>query len=326
MSKKPRTQKAIRGLFKPQLNFNEKPDNSWIPFIPKLDKATGKPNALTPLPNYEPLIETVRANWTDFAPWKQDNNEKNNNISFVHPYEYEIKKFQYLPAQLSECQEKLYLPLSDTPCQWIDELSELEKLAKRLDDVHEFAVDLEAHSTRSYQGFTCLMQISSRTEDFLIDTLILRDELSILNNVFTNPKVVKIFHGADWDIEWLQKDFGIYIVNMFDTHQAAKELHLPTLSLAYLLKTYCNIDASKQYQLAELLPKDIQGIRTSCKFVPELVEKNLEEIHRLLIQAIQNPLSEFPDDESVQNKRAISSSDTPISIDSTKRTKLIPDS
>jgi exosome complex exonuclease RRP6 len=38
---------------------------------------------------------------------------------------------------------------------------------------------------------------------------------------------------------------------MFDTHQAAKELHLPTLSLAYLLKTFCNIDASKQYQLAD---------------------------------------------------------------------------
>ncbi len=111
------------------------------------------------------------------------------------------------------------------------------------------------------------MQISSRTEDFLIDTLILRDELSILNNVFTNPKIVKVnfgvfvlfhwiyilkvFHGADWDIEWLQKDFGIYIVNMFDTHQAAKELNFPALSLAYLLKTYCNIDANKQYQLAD---------------------------------------------------------------------------
>ena len=36
------------------------------------------------------------------------------------------------------------------------------------------------------------MQISSRTEDFLIDTLTLRDELSILNNVLTNPKVVKV--------------------------------------------------------------------------------------------------------------------------------------
>jgi len=30
------------------------------------------------------------------------------------------------------------------------------------------------------------MQISSRTEDFLIDTIALRDELNILNNIFTN--------------------------------------------------------------------------------------------------------------------------------------------
>ena len=38
------------------------------------------------------------------------------------------------------------------------------------------------------------MQISSRTEDFLIDTLVLRDELSILNNVFTNPNVLKVIY------------------------------------------------------------------------------------------------------------------------------------
>jgi exosome complex exonuclease RRP6 len=36
------------------------------------------------------------------------------------------------------------------------------------------------------------MQISSRTEDFLIDTLALRDELNILNNIFTNPNIVKV--------------------------------------------------------------------------------------------------------------------------------------
>lgn len=36
------------------------------------------------------------------------------------------------------------------------------------------------------------MQISSRTEDFLIDTIALRDQLNILNNVFTNPNVVKV--------------------------------------------------------------------------------------------------------------------------------------
>ena len=35
--------------------------------------------------------------------------------------------------------------------------------------------------------------------------------------VFTDPKVTKVLHGADMDILWLQRDFGLYVVNMFDT-------------------------------------------------------------------------------------------------------------
>ncbi|CAF4367933.1 unnamed protein product [Rotaria magnacalcarata] len=61
-----------------------------------------------------------------------------------------------------------------------------------IENQSELAIDLEHHSYRSYQGFTCLMQISSRTEDFLIDTIALRDELHILNNIFTNPNIVKV--------------------------------------------------------------------------------------------------------------------------------------
>jgi cation-transporting P-type ATPase D len=29
--------------------------------------------------------------------------------------------------------------------------------------------------------------------------------------------VLQIFHGADNDVLWLQRDFHIYVVNMFDT-------------------------------------------------------------------------------------------------------------
>lgn len=95
------------------------------------------------------------------------------------------------------------------------------------------------------------MQISTREKDYIIDTLTLREDLHILNEVFTNPDVVKIFHGADSDIEWLQRDLSLYIVNMFDSHQAAKRLGLARLSLAYLLKHYCKVEADKTFQLAD---------------------------------------------------------------------------
>lgn len=53
------------------------------------------------------------------------------------------------------------------------------------------------------------------------------------------------------DIGWLMRDFGLYIVNMFDTGQAARTLSEERFSLAYLLKKHCDVNAQKQYQLAD---------------------------------------------------------------------------
>lgn len=53
------------------------------------------------------------------------------------------------------------------------------------------------------------------------------------------------------DVGWLQRDFGIYVVNMFDTGQAARVLNYGKYSLAFLLKKFCDVTANKQYQLAD---------------------------------------------------------------------------
>lgn len=53
------------------------------------------------------------------------------------------------------------------------------------------------------------------------------------------------------DIVWLQRDLGLYIVGLFDTHYAARALGYPGASLAFLLKKFANVDAQKQYQMAD---------------------------------------------------------------------------
>ena len=68
---------------------------------------------------------------------------------------------------------------------------------------------------------------------------------------YKDPGSFQVFHGADSDVEWLQRDFGLYVVNMFDTGQAARVLGLARFSLAHLLKHYCQVEADKQYQLAD---------------------------------------------------------------------------
>ena len=39
-----------------------------------------------------------------------------------------------------------------------------------------------------------------------------------------DPAIVKVLHGANMDIHWLQRDLGLYVVNLFDTGQAARAL------------------------------------------------------------------------------------------------------
>jgi exosome complex exonuclease RRP6 len=80
----------------------------------------------------------------------------------------------------------------DTPFTWVASSQDLHSMLAKLRKVPEIAVDLEHHSYRSFAGFLCLMQISTREEDWIIDTLSLREELTDLNEIFTDPKIVKV--------------------------------------------------------------------------------------------------------------------------------------
>ena len=53
------------------------------------------------------------------------------------------------------------------------------------------------------------------------------------------------------DIIWLQRDLGLYIVCLFDTHYACDALNYPGKGLAFLLKKFCDFDADKKYQMAD---------------------------------------------------------------------------
>ncbi|GAX83766.1 hypothetical protein CEUSTIGMA_g11191.t1 [Chlamydomonas eustigma] len=170
----------------------------------------------------------------------------------VHPLEQKLNNLHYKDWQL---QAKDSIPprcLEETPLTFVDTVSSLKQMVLELEGCAHIAIDLENHSFRSFQGFTCLMQLSSRERDYVIDTLALRDELGNgLAELFEDPDVVKVLHGADRDIEWLQRDFGLYVVNMFDTGQAARVLSLSSFSLAFLLEHFCGFKADKRYQLAD---------------------------------------------------------------------------
>eukprot|EP00262_Sarcandra_glabra_P006411 TRINITY_DN18691_c0_g1_i1.p1 TRINITY_DN18691_c0_g1~~TRINITY_DN18691_c0_g1_i1.p1 ORF type:complete len:729 (-),score=148.11 TRINITY_DN18691_c0_g1_i1:140-2080(-) len=89
-------------------------------------------------------------------------------------------------------------------------------------------------------------------EDFVVDTLKLRAHIGPhLREAFKDPSKKKVMHGADRDIIWLQRDFSIYVCNLFDTGQASRVLQLERNSLEYLLLHFCGVTANKEYQNAD---------------------------------------------------------------------------
>ena len=83
-------------------------------------------------------------------------------------------------------------PFDSTTYKWVNSQADLTSIVDDLRKAKEIAVDLEHHSYRSYAGFLCLMQISTREQDWIIDLLALREEMEVLNELFTDPKIVKV--------------------------------------------------------------------------------------------------------------------------------------
>eukprot|EP00163_Fabomonas_tropica_P020027 TRINITY_DN351_c0_g1_i1.p1 TRINITY_DN351_c0_g1~~TRINITY_DN351_c0_g1_i1.p1 ORF type:complete len:909 (+),score=249.30 TRINITY_DN351_c0_g1_i1:264-2729(+) len=195
------------------------------------------------------------------------------NFTYGHPFEGDIQALETPASLLSPCQEQLYQVFSETPCTFVDTVEALKAMVAVLERCSEIAIDLEQHAFRSFQGFVCLMQISTRSEDFLVDTLVVRHAMDLLAPVFTNPDIIKVLHGSNSDVLWLQRDFGLYLVNLFDTGQAARVLEFPSYSLAYLLKYYCSVEADKKYQLADWRMRPLPA---------EMVRYAREDTHYLL--------------------------------------------
>lgn len=100
-------------------------------------------------------------------------------------------------------------------------------------------------------------------------------------------------HGANHDVEWLQRDFSVYVVNLFDTgqvrllpasprtarsprpppSQAARLLTYPSFSLAYLLEHHCGVHPDKSNQRADWRIRPLP---------PDMLKYAREDTHYLL--------------------------------------------
>ncbi len=115
-------------------------------------------------------------------------------LRYRHPYETEIIGADYPPTARVRNEPVKYQPFDETAATYIDTLEGLREMLAEIKKAKEIAIDLEHHDTRSYGGLVCLMQISTREKDWIVDTLQpWRDDLQMLNEVLTDPSILKVW-------------------------------------------------------------------------------------------------------------------------------------
>ena len=164
----------------------------------------------------------------------------------------------------------------DTTLVLIEDQERLAEVARVLSREPAIALDTESDSSYSYQEKVCLLQISDRTTDYLIDPLRVPD-LSPLGAILADRTITKVLHGADYDIVCLKRDFGFRVRGLFDTLIAAQLLGTERIGLADLVGHWFGVELDKKLQrhnwsLRPLLDEHIEYARGDTHFLLALRE------------------------------------------------------
>ena len=219
----------------------------------------------------------------DFHPKDQLIEDFHSKKAFLEEINQEIYEKQEFPKQylnINSEETKFFEKILKNPDKfekkhdfhYIKTDNELQIMTEELKKFSIFGVDLEYLSTGSsemmilegkdltdisnipankYSGFVCTLQLSTIERDYIIDAIYLRDKISSsLKEFFEDFNKIKIFHGCDFDLQWLKVDFGIETMNIFDTARGYMILNNDknAISLAKLTKSYLNIDLDKSFQ------------------------------------------------------------------------------
>lgn len=148
--------------------------------------------------------------------------------------------------------------MPDVPYVLVDSRETWNRALKILTQAPKLAVDLEANSLYAYRERICLIQISTETQNFIIDPLS-AISLEPLKALFENASIEKVFHAAEYDLSLLETLYGWKVSHLFDTMWAGRLLGFSRMGLAWFLETLYDIHLNKKHQKANWAQRPLTG-------------------------------------------------------------------
>jgi len=130
-------------------------------------------------------------------------------------------------------------------------VADAEGLSRLLEAVRSepiLALDTESNSFHVYRERVCLIQVSTRTTDFIVDPLTV--DVGPLGALLADGRPT-VLHGADYDVRCLRREYGWQLPNLFDTMIAARRLGRVGLGLSDLVLARFGVRLSKAHQRSD---------------------------------------------------------------------------
>lgn len=124
----------------------------------------------------------------------------------------------------------------------------LARLVERLAAEPIVALDTESNSFHVYRERVCLLQLSTPSEDVVVDPLAV--DVRPLGEVLCDGRET-VLHGADYDVRCLKREWGWRLPRLFDTMAAARRLGAPGLGLSALVESHFGVRLSKTFQRSD---------------------------------------------------------------------------
>ncbi len=110
------------------------------------------------------------------------------------------------------------------------------------------ALDTESNSFHVYRERVCLLQLSTRSADYIVDPIAV--DVRPLGEILCDGREV-VLHGADYDVRCLRREYGWRLPRLFDTMVAARRLGRPGLGLSALVEAKFGVRMSKANQRSD---------------------------------------------------------------------------
>ena len=145
-----------------------------------------------------------------------------------------------------------------TNYSYITDQRTLHTACEEIKKSNEVAFDIECENNLHHYGsYISLIQASTRSRNYILDVLELKDIHPFLN-ILENPNIQKVLHDVSFDLRILEHQFKCQPKNIFDTQVAALFLGKKELGLGPLLSHYFGMKKESKFQMADWTKRPIR--------------------------------------------------------------------